>query len=287
MNLRIQAQRATHLLSSTLAVVAQRLPFIKHFAPLISSPATLRLATPLTVSFVGIDTLTGQTTFVAPLNGFDDPTDTTVGEDFTWAFNTQGNHNARSYEISGLPPGVTYSFGLPGNSNQGGVFSGSVSVPGIYQVEIIGWRFLNFGGQGTPTYTLTINATQAASPFEIWQQQFWTGDDLADVAISGPDADPDGDDIPNLLEFTLDLNPTTKQALPGTFGPDPSDPELLLWEIPYLGTGNMTFQENDDLSTDNWTDVAEGDVEELPNTIQFRVSKLDATKKFFRLKATL
>ncbi|MDA7518126.1 hypothetical protein N8511_04215, partial [Akkermansiaceae bacterium] len=207
MNLRIQAQRATHLLSSSLAVVAQRLPFIKHFAPLISSPATLRLATPLTVSFVGVDTLTGQTTIVAPLNGFDSPTDTTVGEDFTWAFNTQGNHNARSYEISGLPPGVTYSFGLPGNPSQGGVFSGSVSVPGTYQVEIIGWRFINFRGERTPTYTLTINATQAASPFETWQQQFWTGDDLADVAISGPNADPDGDGIPNLLEFTLNLTP--------------------------------------------------------------------------------
>ncbi|MDB4532608.1 hypothetical protein N9202_00920 [bacterium] len=290
MNLRIQAQRATHLLSSTLAVVAQRLPFIKHFAPLISSPVTLRLATPLTVSFVGIDTLTGQTTFVTPLNNFDNPAESMVGESFEWKFQTGGNHTAASYSVTGLPPGTNYSFGIDGPGGAvfpGGTITGVVSVQGTFQVTIIGWRNPNETGSKTPPYNLIINATQAASPFENWQQQFWAGDDLANEAISGPNADPDGDDIPNLLEFTLELNPTTKQALPGTFGDDPDDPELLLWEVPYFQNGNLTFQENSDLSTDNWTDVAEGDIEILPNTIQFRVSKLDATKKFFRLKATL
>ncbi|MEN8848759.1 MAG: hypothetical protein ABF377_11880 [Akkermansiaceae bacterium] len=290
MNLRIQAQRATHLLSSTLAVVAQRLPFIKHFAPLISSPATLRLATPLTVSFAGIDTLTGQTTFVTPLNGFDNPAEATVGESFEWLFQTGGNHTAASYSVTGLPPGTSYSYGLAGPNGAvfpGGTITGSVTVPGTFQVTIIGYRFANLRGNQTPPYTLTINATQAASPFETWQQQFWMGDDLANEAISGPNADPDGDNIPNLLEFTLELNPTTKQALPGTFGDDPDDPELLLWEVPYFGAGNLTFQESTSLDGDNWTDVPEGSIEVLPNSIQFRASTEDATKKFFRLKATL
>jgi hypothetical protein len=287
MNLRIQAQRATHLLSSSLAVVAQRLPFIKHFAPLLSSPTSLRLATPLTITFAGTDTLTGQTTIVAPLNGFDSPTETTIGEEFLWAFNTQGEHNAKSFKVQGLPPGVTYSFGLPGAPRQGGVLEGSLSVPGTFQVTIVGYRDPNFGRDNTPTYTLTINATQSETPFESFQKTFWMGDDLANEAISGPNADPDGDDIPNLLEFTLDLNPTDPQSIPGTFGDDPDDEAELLWEIPYFGTGNITFQESTSLDGDNWTDVAEGQIEVLPNSIQLRASKIDATKKFFRLKATL
>ncbi|MDA7898576.1 hypothetical protein N9A97_00705 [bacterium] len=290
MNLRIQAQRATHLLSSTLAVVAQRLPFIKHFAPLISSPATLRLATPLTVSFAGIDTLTGQTTFVEPLAGFDNPTETIVGEDFTWAFKTGGNHTAASYSVTGLPPGATYSYGLPqpnGAVFPGGTITGVVSVQGTFQVTIIGWRNPNETGSKTPPYNLIINATQAASPFENWQQQFWTGDDLANEAISGPNADPDGDNIPNLLEFTLNLNPLTKETIPGTFGVDPDDNTGVLWEIPHFGAGNLTFQESSTLDGDSWTDVPEGSIEILPNSIQFRASTEDATKKFFRLKATL
>ncbi|MDB4374788.1 hypothetical protein N9Z37_00510, partial [bacterium] len=95
----------------------------------------------------------------------------------------------------------------------------------------------NLAGNKTPPYTLIINVTQAATPFETWQGQFWMGADLANEAISGPNADPDDDGIPNLLEFTLELNPTTPQALPGTFGEDPNDPELLLWELPYISTG--------------------------------------------------
>ena len=286
MNLRIQAQRATHLLSSSLAVVAQRLPFIKHFAPLLSSPSSLRLAMPLTVTFAGTDTLTGQTTIVAPLNGFDSPTETTVGEEFLWAFNTQGNHSAKSFEVQGLPPGVTYSFGLPSTPSQGGVLSGSVSVPGPFEVTIVGYRDPNFGRQKTPTYTLIINTTQDENPFEAFQKTFWMGDDLANEAISGPNADPDGDDIPNLLEFTLELDPTAPQSIPGTFGADPDDETKLLCEVPYIGTGNMTFQESTSLDGDHWTDVAEGQIEVLPNSIQLRAT-MDASKKFFRLKATL
>ena len=112
------------------------------------------------------------------------------------------------------------------------------------------------------------------------------GDDLANEAISGPNADPDGDDIPNLLEFTLELDPTAPQSIPGTFGADPDDETKLLWEVPYIGTGNMTFQESNSLDGDHWTDVAEGQIEVLPNSIQLRAT-MDASKKFFRLKATL
>ena len=49
----------------------------------------------------------------------------------------------------------------------------------------------------------------------------------------------------------------------------------------------MTFQESTSLDGDHWTDVAEGQIEILPNSIQLRATKEDASKKFFRLKATL
>ena len=48
----------------------------------------------------------------------------------------------------------------------------------------------------------------------------------------------------------------------------------------------MTFQESTSLDGDHWTDVAEGQIEVLPNSIQLRAT-MDASKKFFRLKATL
>ncbi len=44
-------------------------------------------------------------------------------------------------------------------------------------------------------------------PYENWRAQYFTAAELANAAISGDLADPDGDGIPNLAEFAFDLNP--------------------------------------------------------------------------------
>ena len=46
-----------------------------------------------------------------------------------------------------------------------------------------------------------------AEDFGSWQHAYFTPDQIADDTISGPGADPDGDGIPNLLEFAFDLDP--------------------------------------------------------------------------------
>ncbi|MGJ8696699.1 MAG: hypothetical protein ACSHYF_10300 [Verrucomicrobiaceae bacterium] len=295
MNFKLQGQRVLHYSASALSVAAQRVPFVKHLAPLFSSPATLRLATPLTVSFAGIDTLTGQTTFVTPSVGYDNPAETTVGENFKWVFESGGNHTAASYSVTGLPPGsVAYTWGIKtffGDPPRefllpGGTLEGVITVPGSYQVTIVGYRFENLQGNKTPPYRLTINVAEPESPFQLWQELHWVGDDLADEAISGPNGDPDGDGIPNLLEFTLELNPKEKGVLPGTFEEDPEDPTMMAWEVPYIGTGNLVFQESDTGEADDWTDVPPTRVEVFPNWVIMRAPK-SGGKKFFRMKATL
>ena len=46
------------------------------------------------------------------------------------------------------------------------------------------------------------------SGFDAWRQDNFTGEgELDDPNISGPDADPDGDGIPNLLEYAMGLDP--------------------------------------------------------------------------------
>ena len=47
----------------------------------------------------------------------------------------------------------------------------------------------------------------AGPPFAQWQAQHFTPAQLADPAISGPDADPDGDGRSNLLEYALGTDP--------------------------------------------------------------------------------
>ena len=44
-------------------------------------------------------------------------------------------------------------------------------------------------------------------PYQLWQQANFTAAELTNSAISGDTADPDGDGIPNLMEYAFGLNP--------------------------------------------------------------------------------
>ncbi|MCF7760871.1 MAG: autotransporter-associated beta strand repeat-containing protein, partial [Cephaloticoccus sp.] len=46
-----------------------------------------------------------------------------------------------------------------------------------------------------------------STSFDLWSDQYFTPEELADANISGPSADPDGDGLTNLLEYALDLGP--------------------------------------------------------------------------------
>ena len=50
--------------------------------------------------------------------------------------------------------------------------------------------------------------TLPAEDFAAWQQAYFTPDQIADDATGGPNADPDGDGVSNLLEFAFNLDPT-------------------------------------------------------------------------------
>jgi endonuclease/exonuclease/phosphatase family metal-dependent hydrolase len=85
----------------------------------------------------------------------------------------------------------------------------------------------NFSGPITASAALSALTTASdhlpivadyviATPFTTWQAREFTAAQLANAAISGPTADPDGDGIPNLLEYALNLNPeqASVQGLP-------------------------------------------------------------------------
>lgn len=48
-----------------------------------------------------------------------------------------------------------------------------------------------------------------ATPYATWQSQHFTAAQMANPAVTGDTADYDGDGIPNLLEYALQLDPTT------------------------------------------------------------------------------
>jgi hypothetical protein len=58
-----------------------------------------------------------------------------------------------------------------------------------------------------PTANALVVYGLLASPYQMWQQNNFTAGELADPTISGDNADPDGDGMPNLMEYAFNLNP--------------------------------------------------------------------------------
>jgi len=58
------------------------------------------------------------------------------------------------------------------------------------------------------TTPASVTSTLATS-FSSWQAQYFTAAQLADPTMSGPNADPYGSQVPNLLAYALQLNPAT------------------------------------------------------------------------------
>jgi hypothetical protein len=62
-------------------------------------------------------------------------------------------------------------------------------------------------------------ATLALTSLDAWRASYFSASELADPNISGDTADPDGDGIPNLLEYALNGNPKVANA---SIRPQPS-----------------------------------------------------------------
>ena len=286
MKARLYYERSMHALTSTLALFAQRLPFIKNLCPLFSSPVSLGVATPMTVSFIGTHSLSGQTVLVVPIEGFTSPADAELGQDFQWAFTTD-RYRMRDVVIEGLPDGLTAGL-VTGNSGIGQIV-GKPTETGEFTVTIVAWRFANLGGQSTAPYSLTINVTGPADPFAEWREENWNGAELDDPAISGPNADPDNDGLENLLEFVLDLDPKERSQMPGEFVVDPDDDSMFRYEIPLRADAeelNIGFQENSTLDPAQWTDVSEAGIIRTESNIVLSIPRAPG-RKFYRLRVTL
>ena len=228
MNTRIYYDRSLHALTSSLALLAQRLPFIKNLCPLLTSPATLKVATPMAVTFVGTDSLSGQTIMIVPVDGYTNPAEAQLGEEFEWVFTTN-RWQMQDATAEGLPDGLELEVGTGLERGFSRIF-GTPTEAGQFIVSLVAWRFPNLGGENSQTYTLTLNVAGGADPFTAWRELNWKGTELDDLAVSGPNADPDKDGLENLLEFVLDLDPREPSQMPGEFMIDPDDENQFRYE---------------------------------------------------------
>ncbi len=106
--------------------------------------------------------------------------------------------------LSDFTPGAstatTCSYGPTNDTNNAGLTTATLSGIGS-----------NFSAT-FPAYSMTVidlPHASTATPYASWQGSHFTAAELGNPAISGDNADPDGDGVVNLLEYALGLDPRT------------------------------------------------------------------------------
>lgn len=116
--------------------------------------------------------------------------------------------------------------------------------------------------------TVTLLPTQRARmTFATWRPAFFSPSQLADPAVSGMTADPDGDGVVNLLEYAFDMNPLSPDrnapvqqgsgppAFGKILGADPGQPAYpTITFVRWKGPVDLTYSVQSSLDLIHWTD---------------------------------
>lgn len=160
----------------------------------------------------------------------------------------------------------------------------SAETAGTYTVTV------SSGAASVTSAAIPVTLKAVTVPIDAWKATHWSGSDLSNALISGPDADPDADGVENILEYVLDLNPTVPTpATPGSLAPDPSDSQYLLYSVPLNPAATdftVQFQRTADLTTGLWTTIDEANpanlVTRTPSLLSLRIPRTEP-KSFVRL----
>lgn len=142
-------------------------------------------------------------------------------------------------------------------------------------------------------FTSELLGEGAGIAFQDWKSSRFTAEEIADAAVSGPTADPDGDGVNNFLEYAFGLDPMTpaRDGLPvlNTVRVDGAD--YLSLSFNRLKTsGDLTYvvESSSDLSTWSPLDAAaqtvvdHGDTETV--TVRDHVPVGSVAKRFLRVR---
>lgn len=105
---------------------------------------------------------------------------------------------------------------------------------------------------------LDENAPPGGEGMNAWLSQFFDNDQMSDPEISGPNADPDKDGVPNLLEYAFNRHPLMagRDDLPeAAIGDVGGQPHLSISFIRLRDSFDITYRVQASPDLNNWTEI--------------------------------
>lgn len=121
-------------------------------------------------------------------------------------------------------------------------------------------------------------------PFDHWRFSNFTSSELENSAISGETADPDGDQIPNLLEYGLGFSPKTANASPATFSHETGYMEISVPKNP--NATDLSWDAEVSANLVNWEAAVVTSNSETNFVARDVLMIEEADKRFIRLKVS-
>jgi hypothetical protein len=217
------------------------------------------------------------------------PPAATLSTDYSFTYTTSGYPTPTFALTAGtFPPGLTLS--------TAGILSGTPAQEGIYTGTITASN--GVGPAATQNFTITVFTT-----FNSWASEYFTTPQLGEPNVSGPNATPENDGIPNLLKYLFDIDPAnpmsaTDHAVLPVVGLDTTTtPETQYLTLTYRESASATgltinVQTSSDLQT--WTTVSPPDLSQQVGTdsttgdpiMEVGVTVNGSTEQFIRLNVT-
>jgi poly(3-hydroxybutyrate) depolymerase len=122
---------------------------------------------------------------------------------FRYAIISTGGTTPLTYSASRLPTGLSLD-------STTGVISGAPTAAGTYDIPVTAG---NSAGSVSAILTLTVTSTPPVVPIDAWRQTHF-GASQVNPEIAGDSADPDGDGVNNLEEYTNGTDPLAADVSP-------------------------------------------------------------------------
>jgi hypothetical protein len=176
----------------------------------------------------------------------------------------------------------TVSFGLGVSSNAW------LHQPRTVVVTLLHGSGYSAGVSNTVQFVLPARAVQ----FAQWQTYYFNSVQLADPLISGPDAAPAGDDVPNLLKYAFSLNPWEARSWAEFPNPELQSGRLTLTYTRNKWINDLSFRAEVSGDLETWSsNPADVEIVEVLNlgdyervTARDRSSVSETSPRFMRLQ---